>query len=89
MHISEKNRALAREAEEALAGIFSDIDGIARVGTERVLDAFREEHVSEGMFAASTGYGYGDMGRDAIDRIAANNWRTPYGIDPKSFRSEA
>ena len=27
--------------------------------------------------------------RGMIDRIAANNWRTPYGIDPKSFRPEA
>ena len=71
MQISEKTRALAREAEIALAPIFADIDEIARIGTERVLDIFREERVSEGMFAASTGYGYGDSGRDAVDRIAA------------------
>ncbi|MBE6560604.1 MAG: hypothetical protein E7662_05720 [Ruminococcaceae bacterium] len=71
MQISEKTRALAREAEIALAPIFADIDEISRAGTERVLDIFREERVSEGMFAASTGYGYGDSGRDTIDRIAA------------------
>ena len=71
MQISESTRALAREAETALSGIFDDIDAIARRGTERVLDVFREERVSEGMFAPSTGYGYGDAGRDAIDRIAA------------------
>jgi len=71
MQISSTTRALALEAERALADIFLDIDEIARANTERVLDAFREERVSEGMFAASTGYGYGDAGRDAIDRIAA------------------
>ena len=71
MQISEKTRALAREAEIALAPIFADIDEISRAGTERVLDIFREERVSEGMFAASTGYGYGDTGRDTVDRIAA------------------
>lgn len=70
MQISDKARALAAEAEAALADIFRDIDDIARTGTERVLDVFREEKVSEGMFAASTGYGYGDTGRDAVDRIA-------------------
>ena len=71
MNLSKETRALAREAELALADIFADIDEIAREGTERVLDIFREERVSEGMFAASTGYGYGDTGRDTIDRIAA------------------
>ena len=71
MEISEKTRALAAEAEAALSDIFREIDEVARIGTERVLDVFRAERVSEGMFAASTGYGYGDAGRDAIDRIAA------------------
>ena len=71
MQISESTRALALAAERELSHIFEDIDRIAREGTERVLDIFREERVSEGMFAASTGYGYGDSGRDAIDRIAA------------------
>ncbi|MGM9652368.1 MAG: aminotransferase class I/II-fold pyridoxal phosphate-dependent enzyme [Eubacteriales bacterium] len=71
MQISETTRALAAEAEAALSEIFRDIDETARAGTERVLDVFREERVSEGMFAPSTGYGYGDSGRDAIDRIAA------------------
>jgi len=71
MNLSKETRALARQAELALADIFADIDEIARAGTERVLDVFREERVSEGMFAASTGYGYGDTGRDTIDRIAA------------------
>lgn len=30
-----------------------------------------------------------ETARGMIDRIAANNWRTPCGIDPKSFRPEA
>lgn len=71
MFISEKMRALGREAELALAPVFKDIDETACANTERVLDVFREERVSESMFAPSTGYGYGDAGRDAIDRITA------------------
>lgn len=70
MVISEKLRKMGAEAEEALADIFRKIDDIATHNTEKVLDVFREERVSESMFAASTGYGYGDMGRDAIDKIA-------------------
>ena len=71
MLISEKLRELGTLAEKELAGIFGKIDEVSLINTERVLDVFREERVSESMFAPSTGYGYGDFGRDAIDRIAA------------------
>ena len=87
MRISENTRKMAREAEVALRDIFEDIDEIARVGTEKVLDVFREERVSEGMFAASTGYGYGDMGRDAIDRIAAKVFGAEAGFMRPSILS--
>ena len=87
MLISENTRKMAREAEVALRDIFDDIDEIARAGTERVLDVFREERVSEGMFAASTGYGYGDMGRDAIDRIAAKVFGAEAGFMRPSILS--
>jgi len=71
MQISDELRALGRKAETELSDVFKKIEETAFVNTERVLDAFREERVSEAMFASSTGYGYGDVGRDAIDRIAA------------------
>lgn len=87
MRISENTRKMAYEAEIALRDIFEDIDEIARVGTEKVLDVFREERVSEGMFAASTGYGYGDMGRDAIDRIAAKVFGAEAGFMRPSILS--
>ena len=71
MLISEKMRNLGRRAECELSSVFEKIDEVSYVNTERVLNVFAEERVSEAMFAPSTGYGYGDMGRDAIDRIAA------------------
>ena len=58
MDIPEKIRTAAREAERALAGEFERIDEISRTCTERVMDAFRENRVSEAMFAPSTGYGF-------------------------------
>ncbi len=75
MVISDKIRRLAAEGEAALAEIFADIDRIAVANTEHVLDVFRENEVSESYFAESTGYGYGDRGRDAIDKIAAGIFR--------------
>ncbi len=71
MKISKEMRALGARAERDLAEIFGKIDEVACENTERVLDVFKEERVSEAMFAPSTGYGYGDAGRDAVDRIAS------------------
>ena len=71
MRISAELRELGRRAVSELSTVFDNIDSVALENTERVLDAFREERVSEAMLSDSTGYGYGDAGRDAIDRIAS------------------
>lgn len=71
MIISENIRALARECDSELAGIYARIDDIATYNTEKVLDAFREERISERHFYPTTGYGYNDDGRDAADRLFA------------------
>ena len=64
-------KLLTKEAEEALAPLFREIDEVAQLNTEKVMEAFREERVSEGMFAPSSGYGYDDRGRETLDRIYA------------------
>lgn len=71
MNIPENILKLTAEAEEFLAPTFAKIDRRSFDCTVRVLEAFREERISEAMFAPSTGYGYGDMGRDAADRVCA------------------
>jgi len=38
---------------------------------EKVLNAFEKERVGAQHFASTTGYGHGDLGRDAIDRVFA------------------
>ena len=48
---------IVREAEEKLAPIFKRLDEVAERGTQRVMAAFREERVSNGMFASTDGYG--------------------------------
>ncbi len=80
MVISEKIRAIAAEAERELGAIFADIDAISEKNTEKVLDAFREAEISESHFTGSTGYGYGDRGRDAIDAVAARVFGAPAGF---------
>ncbi|MBQ5973231.1 MAG: methionine gamma-lyase family protein, partial [Oscillospiraceae bacterium] len=70
MTVNEIER-LAAEAEASLEGVFARVDGIARRNTAKVLDAFAAERISESCFAQTTGYGYDDKGRDALERVFA------------------
>ena len=58
-------------AERALAPKFAAIDEIAYYNQDKVLHAFKEERIALRHFAPSTGYGYGDEGRDALGRVYA------------------
>ena len=71
MNILPEVRALAEEILPTLEDRFAELDRLAMDNTERVLDAFQAERVSESMFSGTTGYGYDDIGRDTLDRIYA------------------
>ena len=71
MQFSDKLLELAREAEIALAPMYAEVDRVAFANTARVMDAFTEFRVSEACFAATTGYGYDDLGRETLDKIYA------------------
>lgn len=71
MEFSDRLIKLSEEAEERLADVFRGFDRTAEANTLRVLEAFQAERVSEACFAGSTGYGYGDLGRETLDRVYA------------------
>lgn len=50
---------------------FARIDEIQEFNQLKMLKAFQEAGVSESHFAASTGYGIGDRGRDILDKVYA------------------
>ncbi len=60
------------EKELKAFGIFEKIENIAFKNQMRVMEAFRRHKISEAHFAGTTGYGYDDMGRDALDRVYAD-----------------
>lgn len=70
-HIDSRLRALADQAEEACAGIFRDIDRTAEKNSHKVLEAFQHCRVSEAHLTGTSGYGYGDRGRDTLDQVLA------------------
>ncbi len=56
---------------EQIAPAAAEAEKIASLTTARVLNAFRSARVSESHFSGSTGYGYGDRGRDTLDQVFA------------------
>lgn len=69
--INERLREIAKEAEESCREEFGEIDRIAALNGEKVLKAFIDNRVSEVSLKGTTGYGYGDSGRDTIDKVFA------------------
>ena len=70
--IDAKVSEAANRALEAIEPQFKITDEITEYNQQKVLSAFINNHVSESMFAESTGYGYGDRGREVIDRVFAD-----------------
>ena len=69
--IDQKLLALAKQAEQEAKPAFDRIDEIAAHNEAKVLKAFIDNHVSESHFVGSTGYGYGDRGREVLDAVFA------------------
>ena len=67
---------LARQAEEEIRPQFERIDRIAMINTRKVMTAFQDNKVSDSCFAGTTGYGYDDLGREVLDKVYAQVFRT-------------
>lgn len=67
---------LARQAEEEIRSQFERIDRIAMINTRKVMTAFQDNKVSDSCFAGTTGYGYDDLGREVLDKVYAQVFRT-------------
>ena len=69
--ISDKVRKIVLNAEESLKEEFKKIDEMCDMNSLKVLSAFNKNNISETHFGSTTGYGYDDLGRDAIERVFA------------------
>ena len=70
--IDPKVSEASQKALDALKPQFDITDEITEYNQQKVLSAFINNNVSESMFGESTGYGYGDRGREVIDRVFAD-----------------
>lgn len=85
LQISERVRAIGAQAQSELAQQFERIDAIAEQNTQKVLAAFQAHKVSEAHFQGSTGYGYDDLGRDALGAIYADIFGTEDALVRTTF----
>lgn len=69
--IDERILSLAEDAQKQCLTQFEEIDSIAEYNGQKVLSAFINNRVSESCLKGTTGYGYGDMGRDILDKVYA------------------
>ncbi len=75
MEYRETDPQLLRLSELAAADIeprLRELDRVSLENTRRVLAAFQKHRVSDACFAGTTGYGYGDRGRDTLDLVYAD-----------------
>ena len=70
--ISNKAKELVLKEEENLKEEFKKIDELCDINSLKVLNAFNKNNITEAHFNSTTGYGYDDMGRDAIERVFAD-----------------
>lgn len=76
-----------KEAEKQLRNVFESIDQITLENSKKILDAFHECNVSETDFNSTTGYGYGDIGRDKIEEVYSKIFKTEDALVRNQFIS--
>ena len=74
--ISTEVYEFATEIEKTLKDRFEEFDRIAEINQMKVLLAMQKNKLSEAHFNATTGYGYNDLGREALEQIYADVFKT-------------
>ena len=76
MGVSQAVYAYGEKSLDNLKERFAEIDRIAEYNQAKVLGAMQKNRVSAACFAATTGYGYDDVGRDNLEKVYADVFHT-------------
>ena len=71
-NIDERLLKIGEQALEMAQPVFKEIEKTTRYNQQKVLSAFIKNGVSESHLGISTGYGYGDRGRDTLEQVFAD-----------------
>lgn len=75
------------KAMELCRDALDEIDRIQEYNQHKMIKAFQKAQISESHFAGSTGYGYGDRGRDKLDEVYAYAFDAEDALVRSSFAS--
>jgi cystathionine beta-lyase family protein involved in aluminum resistance len=71
---------LIRDIEQDIHEVFLQLEDIAYNNQVKVLNAFRRHRIREVHFQSSSGYGYGDIGRDTLEELYADVFSAPSAL---------
>lgn len=78
--IDEATLAFCQSIEKELEPCFRNLDETMHMNGAKVLHAMQKNKLSDVHFAATTGYGYNDLGRDVVEQIYADIFKTESGL---------
>ena len=78
---------LINESEKNIKTELENINNIIFYNSKKVLDAFQKECVSEYHFNSTTGYGYNDVGREVIEKVYSNIFKSEDSLVRSQFIS--
>lgn len=81
------NEEYIKSCEEKLEPIFKQIDDVCYFNSKKVLEAFWKNQVSESHFNMTTGYGYGDIGRDVVENVYKTIFKSESALVRNQFIS--
>ena len=82
--ISEETINLIKKCETEVQDEFKKINEICEYNSLKVLKAFHDNNLSEVHFGETTGYGYDDIGREAIEKI----YSQIFGVEDSLVRGQ-
>lgn len=87
LEFSEDTIKLVNNSEEELKNIFKNIDKTCEYNSLKVLNAFKKNKLSETHFNSTTGYGYNDIGRETIEKIYSDIFKSEDALVRSQFIS--
>ena len=80
-------KKLVVECENELEHEFKKIDDNKFFFSEQVLNSFKKNNLSENAFNSTTGYGYNDLGREIIEKVYADIFKSESAVVRSQFIS--
>ena len=87
LDLNPKTYELYESVQEEFKKLSKEIDEIEEYNSAKVMKAFWNAKVSESHFNSTTGYGYDDLGRDAIENVYKDIFKSESALVRNQFVS--